>query len=139
MECVADRRRAPPIPRDPPRGVSAKDSMRVSPLQALRRRAIVRRTDPLFVEAAVDHLVNLPHQEMDRHLVFGTTELPERCQERKVVECFGRERQAKRPRVRPIFGSRHREVSAGTFSRGLKLGYYTFKILGKRIDSWHLG
>jgi len=69
--------------------------------------AALRRRDARLVEALRVHHVDLAHQDVGRDLVLGAAELAERRQESQVIEGFYRQRQAERPCLRAVFGSRH--------------------------------
>src|SRR6266478_2102227 len=74
-----------------------------TPLAALIRW----RWNPRLVEAALDHRIDLTHQDMRSDLILGAAELSQRCQQSEVIERLGRQRQAQRPRLRAVFRSRH--------------------------------
>src|SRR5580704_12030288 len=69
---------------------------------------IARRWDAHLVEAPLDHFVDLAHQDVSRDLVLGAPELSERREQSEVIEGLDRQGQAQRPRLRTVFGSRHR-------------------------------
>ena len=55
--------------------------------------------NPLFVETAIEHGIGLTHEDMRRHLVFCTAELPQRREQDQVVKRLGGQCQTERPRV----------------------------------------
>ena len=51
----------------------------------------LRRRNPHFVEAALDHGVDLAHQNLGRDFVLGAAEFSERRQQSQIIEGFERQ------------------------------------------------